>query len=285
MTYHNADWDSPASGDCCAAAIFEIINLAKIILGYSGGEIPDDNVIAWAKQVGTWNGGNIPDVMIAATTVPIIDAAGQKCFLGGTPLAVNYEDMNAVYSALQDHYALDLGVDSRLYAQAINGPGQVGVAPLLNFPLQNYDHSIPAVADWGTAGFLAQKYADATGQNVQLGNLPADTPCVGTITWGSRVITPVKSFQMSTGEAWAVPSYPTPVAGPTPVPVPVPDPNNPPVIPPRRRPTLRGIEMSNALALWHEKDPVAVEKLLDEIESHVTVQQAMAHMEARSIRR
>lgn len=271
MPYHNAGWDAPASGDCCAAAVAEIINIAKIMLGYTGGEIDDNSIIPWAKQVGTWNGGIIQDVLIAATSTPLTDASGQNNLLGGPPQTVNFEDMPSVYSALNDHYALNIGVDSSLYQACVTGPNQVAVAPILTSPIQRYDHSVPVIGRWGTAGYLADQYFKQKQVNVQLGNVPAETPSVVVVTWGCEVITPVASFQLSTNEAHAVPSFPAPTPGNGPVVPPV-------VPPPHRRPTIRGIELSQALARWHETNPLAVESLLDEFEGHATVQQALAAM-------
>ncbi len=285
MPYHNAGWDAPSSGDCCAAAICEIINLAKIILGGSGGEIPDDNVIAWAKRVGTWSGGIIQDVLIAATTIPLIDAAGQPNLLGGPPMTVNFEDMPSVYAALNDHYALDLGVDSSLYQSCVTGPGQVVVAPILSRPIGQYDHSIPAIARWGTAGWLADQYRTQKNIVVPLGSVPEETPCIVTVSWGCEIITPVVSFQRSTNEAHAVPSFPAPIAPvnpnlpPDPPPdIPV-DPPAPPAPGPRPRPTPRGLEVAHAIAQYFARNPDAdVHAFLDHCEAHPLAVAAMEEL-------
>jgi hypothetical protein len=231
-----------ALGDCTCACLGNVLDVVKRVLGYSGGNIPDANVVQWATAHGFQNGADISDVLEALTTDPMIDASGQANTIGPA-LGVNYNDMPTVYAALAEHYALDLGVDSSLYTQCVGNIGTVAVAPLITRALSNYDHSIPAFADWGTAEFLAAKYSAAYNQNVQLGDLPADTPCIGNETWGCPVIVPVVSFQLSTGEAWAPQSYPAPVPAP-------PTPPTPPG--PTPTPTRRAIELALRAARLHE---------------------------------
>ena len=208
-------------GDCTVACLGNILDVVKRILSYPGGPISDDEVIRWAIAEGDQNGAVIADVLAQLQTDPMTDGAGQGNLVG-PHLGVNYDDAPTVYDALSTHYALDLGVDSRPYSQCV-GNDPVAVMPILTNAYQNIDHSIPAF-DYATAGRLAAHYNEKYKFAAQLGDLPMDTPCIGTETWGCMVITPVESFRNIVGEAWAIQSFPAPGTLPQPPQPPTPDP-------------------------------------------------------------
>jgi hypothetical protein len=213
-------------GDCTDACVGNILDVVAFILGFTGSTIPAANVLTWAKAHGFQNGANIPDVLTALQTDPMVDANGKGRIIGPYG-GVDYTDLNAVYSALSQDYALDLGVNGDWY-QGFVGNGPVSVAPIQNTPInaeRQLNHSIPAF-DYGTAEFLATMYSQFYNCAIDLGPLASQPqiPCIGDETWAVLCIVPVVSWQNTTGESWAIQSFPPPGTVPTPTP-PTPNPN------------------------------------------------------------
>ena len=245
-------------GDCPDACLGNILDVIKRILAYSGGPIPGANVIDWARRLGFLNGANIPDVLNALMDTPMIDESGQANLIG-PHVGVPFDDLPTVKEALSSHYALDLGVNAGPLQDCI-GNDPVAVMPILTSPVNGYDqidHSIPAF-DYATAGNLAANYADKYKFAVQLGDLPAETPCIGLESWGTVVIAPEISFRYIAGEAWAITSFPAPGVAPPPPPTP-------------RPPTQRGMAILNHLAEVYDRNPGKVLRLLDWLESEYVI--------------
>lgn len=260
-------------GDCTCACLGNVLDVVKNILGYSGGPIPDENVVSWAIRHGFQNGAQIIDVLDTLASEPMLDTAGQACVIG-LNAGVDYTDTNSVYGALAGSYALDLGVDAQPLQDCGAGNSKVITMPVLSRVYGNLDHSIPAF-DYGTAKQLADAYNTAYNVSVSLGSVGENEPCITVSTWSSLVITPLRSFNLFTGEAHVILNFPAPtVVPPAPTPVPGPGPQ------PRPRPTQRGLEIANALAAHHVKNPAKVENLLDIIEKLPTVEEALAEFRA-----
>ena len=200
------------AGDCTDACLANVLDVVAAILKYAGSTIPAANVKSWAIAQGFYDGANIPDVLTALQTVPMIDANGQGRIIGAFA-GVDYTNLPAVYDALSDCYALDLGVNSSYY-QGFVGNGIVSVGPLQTRAINSaaeLDHSIPAF-DFGSAEYLATQYHDFYGAAVDLSPISSgpQTPCIGIETWASLCIVPAVSFQNTTGEAHVIESFPPP---------------------------------------------------------------------------
>lgn len=219
-------------GDCTCACLGNILDVVKRIMSYSGGAIPDANVIAWAKSHGFQDGAEIIDVTNALATDPMIDAGGNACLIGANA-GVDYTDTKSVCGALASNYALDLGVDAQPLEDCGAGNSPVVVMPVLTKRYGNLDHSIPAF-DYGAAGELATAYHNAYNVPVSLGSVGDSEPSIGLETWASLVITPIRSFEQFVGEAHVIESFPAPSPfGPTP-----PKPPTPPSPCPWLRPAV-----------------------------------------------
>ena len=101
------------AGDCTDACLANVLDVVAAILKYAGSTIPAANVKSWAIAQGFYDGANIPDVLTALQTVPMIDANGQGRIIGAFA-GVDYTNLPAVYDALSDCYALDLGGQQQL---------------------------------------------------------------------------------------------------------------------------------------------------------------------------
>jgi hypothetical protein len=131
----------------------------------------------------------------------------------------------------------------------------------------------PLIVTWGALTQCTWAWAAKFADDIDILLEIADWTAGGTVPDGLNVA------QWAT-DSQALLGYPPPLPVDPPTPPVVPPvipPVVPPVVPPSpRKPTLRGIQLAESLALWHEKHPDEVEALLDEAEAHATVQAAMA---------
>ncbi len=229
-------WGNSQYGDCVSAE--EAFGKAawSTKLGLPETFITEQTVIQWARQHRYLNGAELVPVM-QSMAAQGMQADDGHVYTDGSPLAVDYMNDDALFSAIYEGAAVKIGCAANQLEHAVNSTN--GRSGWVGYGWQhdgNEDHCT------ALCGF-AKQTSDLVGLFAQNGitvSLPSgfspNAPSVAFYTWNSIGLVELASVRKIMGEAWIRrPTTPEQVAPPDP-----PQPPNPPNPPDPPQPPIPG---------------------------------------------